>query len=441
MNPFVIGAIVVAAIIAIILLIILSKTDKKELPKSKPSPKKRFNEAQTTQVAQKDKDIADIKHEAKVEDEASDSTSLPLEQRLDSVKPEFDYIEQKSDTTFSEVDESRDEPSSPGVSLDEEAETKAVAELEKERKERRLKKLRQGLAPTRSGLFSRIGELFRSKKELDPSIIEDIEEVLLTSDVGAKTSDTLLNTIRNALDKNELSDPSVAWSSLKDAVSEILNVKSEPIDENIDKPFVIMVVGVNGVGKTTTIGKLATKYSENGKTVVLAAADTFRAAAVNQLTIWGRRANAEVVKSKEGADPSSVVFDAIKKAKESNADIVIADTAGRLHTQQPLMDELKKIHRVIGKAHETAPHEVLLVLDATTGQNAIQQVSMFKDTLSVTGLVLTKLDGTAKGGVIIGICHEHSIPVRYIGIGEARDDLRKFEVSDFVDALFFKETN
>jgi fused signal recognition particle receptor len=174
---------------------------------------------------------------------------------------------------------------------------------------------------------------------------------------------------------------------------------------------------------------------------VLAAADTFRAAAVNQLTIWGRRANAEVVKSKEGADPSSVVFDAIKKAKETGADIVIADTAGRLHTQQPLMEELKKIHRVIGKAHENAPHEVLLVLDATTGQNAIQQVGMFKDTLKVTGLVLTKLDGTAKGGVIIGICHDHAVPVRFIGIGEARDDLREFDVTDFVDALFYRESN
>jgi fused signal recognition particle receptor len=199
-----------------------------------------------------------------------------------------------------------------------------------------------------------------------------------------------------------------------------------------------MVVGVNGVGKTTTIGKLATKLSDQGLKVVLAAGDTFRAAAVNQLEIWGRRANAEVVKSKEGADPSSVVFDAIKRAEEDGADVVIADTAGRLHTKVPLMEELKKIGRVMGKATEGAPHQVLLVLDATTGQNAIQQVATFGEALELSGIVLTKLDGTAKGGVIIGVCHEHKLPIRFIGIGEAKDDLREFEVNDFVDALFLK---
>ena len=325
-----------------------------------------------------------------------------------------------------------------GVRLDEKAEDKAVEALEQERRERKLKRLRQGLAPTRTSFVSKIGNLFASKKEIDEALIKELEEMLLTSDVGSATSQKLLDAIRGALDKNELSDPDAAWALLRDAVGEILTTEAKPIDVTTDKPFVIMVVGVNGVGKTTTIGKLATKYADQGYKIVLAAADTFRAAAVNQLTIWGRRANAEVVISKEGADPSSVVFDAIKKAKEIGADIVIADTAGRLHTKQPLMEELKKIGRVMGKAYEGAPHEVLLVLDATTGQNAIQQVAMFKETLDVTGLVLTKLDGTAKGGVIIGICHEHSIPVRFIGIGESKDDLREFEVADFIEALFIK---
>ena len=305
---------------------------------------------------------------------------------------------------------------------------------------RKLKKLRSGLAPTRGGLMSKIGNIFKSKKELSPEIIEELEEVLLTSDVGSKTALKLLDTIQSALEKDELADAEAAWSLLEDAVRQILEVPAEPWTFEGPKPFVIMVVGVNGVGKTTTIGKLATKFAEQNKKVVLAAGDTFRAAAVNQLTIWGRRADAEVVKSKEGADPSSVVFEAVKKAKEIDADVVIADTAGRLHTQQPLMEELKKIHRVMGKAHETAPHEVLLVLDATTGQNAIQQVAMFKDTLEITGLVLTKLDGTAKGGVIIGICHEHTVPVRFIGIGESKEDLREFDVDDFVDALFERES-
>lgn len=337
--------------------------------------------------------------------------------------------------------EQKDSESTPiGVRLDEKAEDKAVEALEKERRDRKLKRLRQGLAPTRTSFISKMGNLFSSKKEIDESLLNELEEMLLTSDVGTATSQKLLSAIKDALEKSELSDPDAVWELLRDAVTEILAVDAKPIDVTADKPFVIMVVGVNGVGKTTTIGKLATKYADQGHKVVLAAADTFRAAAVNQLTIWGRRSKAEVVTSKEGADPSSVVFDAVKKAQEIDADIVIADTAGRLHTKQPLMEELKKIGRVMGKAKDGAPHEVLLVLDATTGQNAIQQVGMFKDTLDIDGLVLTKLDGTAKGGVIIGICHEHAIPVRFIGIGESKDDLREFDVGDFVEALFIRES-
>ncbi len=329
----------------------------------------------------------------------------------------------------------------PGVEVDETAEREAAAKLKEARRDRKLKRLRQGLAPTRGGLIAKIGNLFKEKKELDPAIVEELEETLITADIGAKTTEWLVSMVKAALDKNELQDPQAVWEFLKEEVRRVLSVDDVPLALNSDKPYTIMVVGVNGVGKTTTIGKLATTWADQGKKVVLAAADTFRAAAVNQLEIWGRRANAEVVKSKEGADPSSVVFDAIKKAKESDADIVIADTAGRLHTKTPLMEELKKVKRVMTKAHDAAPHQVLLVLDATTGQNAIQQVAMFKETLDISGLVLTKLDGTAKGGVIIGICHEHKLPIRYIGIGEAKEDLRTFEVDDFIEALFFKESN
>jgi fused signal recognition particle receptor len=332
-------------------------------------------------------------------------------------------------------------PSAPTMAtLDERAEEKAAAELEAARRERRLKRLRQGLAPTRGSLIKKIGNLFRAKKEIEPSLLEDLGDTLVSSDVGMKTTEWLLDLLKDALDKNELKDPEAVWDFLREEVRQVLSVETEPLDITKDKPYVILVVGVNGVGKTTTIGKLATQFIDSGHKVVLAAADTFRAAAVNQLEIWGKRAGAEVIKSKEGADPSSVVFDAIKHARETNADVVIADTAGRLHTKVPLMEEVKKIARVSTKAYDSAPHQILLVLDATTGQNAISQVEMFKEALDLTGLVVTKLDGTAKGGVVIGICHEHKIPIRFIGIGEAKDDLRSFEVEDFVSALFLRET-
>ena len=476
MNPVFIGVVLIVALAVLVLLITIVKKSQKRLqgkdeqhvkaiPTDEKEPKKlEISEESLTPAESSAARATEVQDTPTPDDREDQKTgSIDSEKSVEKAVPSL--AETPIESEKAEIYEQREEPSEAplektAVSKTEEQEIpveastteieasdklgeQSAAEIsvdyEKDRKEKKLKKLRQGLAPTRSGLFSKIGDLFKSKKEIDPSILEDLEDMLLVSDVGAKTTDALISAIRDALDKDELSNATAAWTLLKEAILEILSIDAPPIDIESDKPFVIMVVGVNGVGKTTTIGKLATIYSGNGKKVVLAAGDTFRAAAVNQLTIWGRRSNAEVVKSKEGADPSSVIFDAIKKAREIDADIVIADTAGRLHTQQPLMEELKKIHRVSGKAKENAPHEVLLVLDATTGQNAIQQVGMFKDTLDVTGLVLTKLDGTAKGGVIIGVCHEHAVPVRYIGIGEARDDLREFDVSDFVDALFYKE--
>jgi fused signal recognition particle receptor len=295
--------------------------------------------------------------------------------------------------------------------------------------------LRKGLAATRGGFIARLTSLFQGKKEIDPAILEQVEEVMLASDVGPKTTHAILERLRESLARNELKDSDAVWSALRAEASRILGIGGGAIRSST-QPTVVLLVGVNGVGKTTTIGKLATRFHAAGKKVVLAAGDTFRAAAVQQLEVWGKRVGADVVKGKEGADPGAVAFDATTKAREAGADLLLVDTAGRLHTKVPLMDEIKKVRKTIGKAMEGAPHETLLVLDATTGQNALTQAAMFKEALDLTGIVLTKLDGTAKGGIVLGICDELKVPVRYIGLGERADDLREFQADDFVEALF-----
>ncbi|NMC71379.1 MAG: signal recognition particle-docking protein FtsY [Myxococcales bacterium] len=312
----------------------------------------------------------------------------------------------------------------------------AAAQEARAEKKRRVETVRKGLQATRGGLVARLSRLFQGKKELSPELLASIEEVLITSDVGARTTDRLVARVKEGLSGKDLSDERLVWEFLREEARAILGLRAEVPPMRAGEPYVILVLGVNGVGKTTTIGKLASRYKSEGKSVLLAAADTFRAAAVQQLQIWGRRVPCEVVSGKEGADPSSVAFAAIERAKADKVDVVIVDTAGRLHTKVPLMDELKKIHRVVGKAQEGAPHEVLLVLDANTGQNAIQQAATFREAVQVTGIVLTKLDGTAKGGVILGICDEQKIPVRFIGVGEGIEDLRPFEPDLFVSALF-----
>jgi fused signal recognition particle receptor len=302
---------------------------------------------------------------------------------------------------------------------------------------RDLTELRKGLAKARgqTGFLGRLANLFAGKKELDPAIADQVEEILLTSDVGVGTTQAILARLRDGLQKHELSSSQAVWDALRAEALRILGIGGGKIDTS-KKPTVVFMVGVNGVGKTTTIGKLATKLKGEGKTVLLAAGDTFRAAAVQQLEVWGKRVGCEVVRGKEGSDPGAVIFDAIQKAKQSGTDVVLADTAGRLQTKTPLMDELKKIARTMQKAADGAPHETLLVLDATNGQNATSQAKMFQDAIPLTGIVLTKLDGTAKGGVILGICDELKIPVRYVGLGERADDLREFAVEEFVEALF-----
>jgi len=297
--------------------------------------------------------------------------------------------------------------------------------------------LRKGLSATRGGFIARLTALFQGKKEIDPAILEQVEEVMLASDVGPKTTQSILGRLRDSLEKNELRDTDAVWAALRAEATRILDLGGGPI-RSTAKPTVVLMVGVNGVGKTTTIGKLATRLGAAGKKVMLAAGDTFRAAAVQQLEVWGKRVGAEVVRGKEGADPGAVAFDATAKAKEAGADTLLVDTAGRLHTKVPLMDEIKKVRKTIAKAMESAPHETLLVLDATTGQNALTQAAMFKEALDLTGIVLTKLDGTAKGGIVLAICDELRVPVRYIGLGERAEDLREFNAEDFVEALFGK---
>ena len=296
--------------------------------------------------------------------------------------------------------------------------------------------LAPGLARTRGGFIARLGEIFAGKKEIDPAVVDDIEKVLLTADIGVRTSQKLLEEIRSSLSRKELADPDAVWAFLRRRATEMLSLPAPAIDFASARPFVLLIIGVNGSGKTTTIGKLASRLAADGKKVLLAAGDTFRAAAVEQLDVWAKRSSTTIVRGKENADPSSVIFDGVKRAATEGFDVAIADTAGRLHTKTDLMQELQKVRRVVGKASPGAPHETWLVIDSTSGQNAIAQAQIFTEAMAVSGIVLTKLDGTAKGGVILGIADQLKIPVRYIGVGEKVEDLRPFDAEEFVDALF-----
>jgi fused signal recognition particle receptor len=303
--------------------------------------------------------------------------------------------------------------------------------------------LRRGLGRSRDsgGVFGRLKALLGGQREIDASLALQIEEVLLSSDVGAVTTQAILTRIRDGLDRGELTNAAAVWKALRQEAVRMLSIdgRAGGAIELRHSPMVVLFVGVNGAGKTTTIGKLATQLEAAGKKCVLAAGDTFRAAAVQQLVIWGKRVGCEVVHGKDGADPGSVLFEAIKKAEEIGADVVLADTAGRLHTKANLMNEMQKIARSAGKAASGAPHEIFLVIDATNGQNALAQAREFKDALDITGIVLTKLDGTAKGGVVLGISDSLRVPVRFVGMGEGPDDLHEFVPQRFVDALLGDE--
>jgi len=300
--------------------------------------------------------------------------------------------------------------------------------------------LKDSLGKTRAGLTDGMADLLLGKKTIDDELLEELETRLLSADVGVESTSRIINDLTRRVSRNELKDPVALFNALCDDMVEILQPVEQPlVIDNTHTPFVILVIGINGAGKTTTIGKLAKRFQNQGKSVMLAAGDTFRAAAVEQLQTWGERNNISVVAQGTGADSASVIYDAIESAQSKNIDVVIADTAGRLHTQDNLMDELIKIKRVMGKLDDNAPHETLLVMDAGFGQNGLIQAQQFNQAMGLSGLVLTKLDGTAKGGILFAIAQKLSTPIRFIGVGEGIDDLREFHAVEFVDALLDKE--
>lgn len=295
-------------------------------------------------------------------------------------------------------------------------------------------KLKNGLSKTKNSFDDKLNQVFHNFRKVDEELLEELEEALIMSDVGVETSTQIIANLRETIKKEKIVDEEGVKSALRKEIQKILDEVENELNLKTT-PSVILVVGVNGVGKTTSIGKIANRLKQDGKNVVIAAADTFRAAAVEQLEIWANRAKCSLVKKEEGADPASVVYDAIQITKQTNADVLICDTAGRLHNKKYLMDELIKIKKVIDKELPEASKEVLMVLDATTGQNAISQVKAFKETVDINGIILTKLDGTAKGGVVVGIVHENQMPVKFIGVGEQIDDMEVFRSEDFVKAL------
>lgn len=390
-----------------------------------------------TQLGEKDSYILS---EHKEEDVSSDS--LQPKAQMYSVD---EFLDEREGEEFEEVREDieikQEEVPREELRL-EEIKEEIEPQGTEETKQGLFERLRAGLSRTQAGLLGRLDEILSLRKEIDSDLWDEFEETLVMADLGVGTTMKLREAIESRLAKKSLRDPLAIKMALKEEIFSMLK-KAEGKALSLDvKPFVIMVVGVNGVGKTTTIGKLAFKLTKEGKKVMIAAADTFRAAAIEQLEVWAKRVGSDFLKGQSGVDPSAVAFDAVKASLARGTDVLIIDTAGRLHTKTNLMEELKKIRRVVGRELEGAPHEILLVLDATTGQNAIQQAKMFKEAIDVTGIVLTKLDGTAKGGVIVAIADELNIPVKFIGIGERLEDLREFRAEEFVEALFLtgKET-
>lgn len=299
-----------------------------------------------------------------------------------------------------------------------------------------LDRLKAGIQKTRSGLVDRIEDVLAGKKEIDAELLEELEYTLITADLGVRTVEDILERIRQQVDRKSTSDAAEVKNLIREQLLEVLRASENPIRVVQTPPAVVMVVGVNGAGKTTTIGKLAHRFLGEGRKVLLCAADTFRAAAIEQLEVWAERANVDLIRQKTGADPSAVVFDALQAAKARGVDYVIVDTAGRLHTKENLMAELEKMRRTCARVVPGSPHEVWLVLDATTGQNGLEQARKFTESAGVTGIILTKLDGTAKGGVVVAIARELNLPIRFVGVGEKIDDLLPFEPDNFVDSLF-----
>ena len=352
-------------------------------------------------------------------------------------------VEEPEIEAQSQASPPRYEESPKDLPLDEEALEEAQEEDDDDEKgedgaARRgfFKRLRGRLKGTRERFTHRIERLVLGRKIIDEELLDELEEILITSDLGVKTTSMLLGKVAEKVKRKELSDPAKLREQIREEIRATLTIEAPALDYRAHKPLIVLIVGVNGTGKTTTTGKLAARLKEQGLKPMLVACDTFRAAAVEQLSIWAERVGVPVVKQKSGSDPSAVAFDSLDAAVSRDIDVVLMDTAGRMHTKVNLMEELKKIHRVVEKKLAGAPHEVFLVLDASTGQNALSQAKLFKEGIGLTGLILTKLDGTAKGGIVAAICDELQVPVRYIGIGESVEDLRPFDAEEFTNALF-----
>ncbi len=397
---------------------------KKESPKKEEIPAIETVEEQSQDEATTESDLTSIEAEETI-------TDLAIEEAIEETT---EVAQDISDFTEANTIES-DAIKSAVTEIEETAQESAQ---EKPKKEGFFSRLKSGLSKTRTQLTSGIADLVLGSKQIDDDLFEEIETQLLMADVGVAATRKIIDDLTDKAGRKELKDPAALMERLRELLSEIVAPCSSALQIN-KKPFVILMVGVNGVGKTTTIGKLAKKFQNEGKSVMLAAGDTFRAAAVEQLQVWGERNNVHVTAQHTGADSASVVFDALQAAQARNIDVLIADTAGRLHTKSNLMDELEKVVRVMQKLDPEAPHETMLVVDAGTGQNALSQAEHFHKAVGLSGISITKLDGTAKGGVVFALADKLSIPIRFIGVGEGIDDLRPFDSQDFIEALFSKE--
>ncbi|WP_324295749.1 signal recognition particle-docking protein FtsY, partial [Enterovibrio norvegicus] len=383
---------------------------------------------------------ARLKAEAEAQAQAAEEARLKAEAEAEAQAAEEERLKAEAEAQAQAAEEARlkAEAEADAQALAEE-DAKANAEQEKPKKEGFFARLKRGLQKTKLNIGAGFFGLFSGKK-IDDELFEELEEQLLIADVGMDTTTKIIDSLTDKASRRELKDGEALYGLLKQEMAEILSKVEKPLEAKCENgPFVILMVGVNGVGKTTTIGKLAKQFQQQGKSVMLAAGDTFRAAAVEQLQVWGERNKVPVIAQHTGADSASVIYDAIEAAKARNVDVVIADTAGRLQNKSHLMEELRKIVRVMKKLDPNAPHEIMLTIDAGTGQNAISQARLFNDIAPLSGITLTKLDGTAKGGVIFAVADQFNIPLRYIGVGEGIDDLRPFVAEDFIEALFSQE--
>lgn len=414
--------------------------EEKEIKKKKGFFGRLFSRSEEPEEVEAAEESSEEVPEADAEESAAEPVETPAEPAVEpepipEPEPEPEPVEELEPEPEPEP-EPEEEPPSEEEPAEDEAPAAEDEEEPKPDKKGLFGRLRKGLGKTRGGFVSKVDRALFGKKVVDEETLEELEEALVTADIGVNTALKLVEEVAERVSRRELTDPEALRLHLRGRIAEILLEEEGHFELEGHKPHVVLVIGVNGVGKTTTIGKIAGQFTSRGHKVLLGAADTFRAAAIEQLSTWGERVGVKVVRHEHGSDPAAVVFDTLEAAKARGSDLVLIDTAGRLHTKVNLMEEMKKIRRVAGKAIEGAPHEIMLVLDATNGQNAIMQAKEFSDAVGVDSIALTKLDGTAKGGVIVGICDELEIPVKFIGIGEQLEDLRPFDAREFVEALF-----